>query len=376
MPILATLLAHTFFVRDQPLSLSLDLAPLVQAFIPSLPDGHTGGAMRIVAIAAPTALFLFGAFVSLRRSEGAPLFVVSLALLLSVVQLGPHEKATGTALGTFALTAMPLLATINLWIRKGLRPILVLALLLFLTAHGTRTLAWINHSRLHEQERLRMERALAEAKTEIPDLGNDQLLVVGAPPYLFPRPRVNVLDPNHDPEGAHSLGAGNRVVLLQWGAALLTDRGHPERFRFTQAVRISFVPEQELRLESPANRACLPARIPDDEPTFEWSLDPKKSYDPHDFIFVAVGMDRETGRLRLVQQYLVNDVSKEPGEGTRNHYSWRPSIRPSTFHKKEILWEQEELATRGSTLLWAIAKHTDHGAMLEASSFRRISVAP
>ncbi len=122
---------------------------------------------------------------------------------------------------------------------------------------------------------------------------------------------------------------------------------------------------EELRLLTPERSVALPCRSAADEPTFSWSVPLARDPGPSEFAFVAVRSPREgPGAGAVLVRQLDESVLQRKIDGDRAVYSWRPSVRSQKLRERELVWEYEDIAPRGTSFTWTITGRQRNGVIL------------
>lgn len=278
-------------------------------------------------------------------------------LLLRAGSLLPAAAATGLLLAACLCRVRPLL---------GDRMLAAGALVLWL-------LASLGAARRHSQELAIPRREagrLHAAVRALPGRGTHLVLLPGKArpaygphlPRAFPERDVRVAPRLVDP------GPGELLRVSLWSSATPLASHDPR----AHELRPGFLAQRPQgpgpRLLAPSDGAVLPARGPRDEPVFTFAVPEGLDPGPSGLAFVAIRRTRPhlQGGPLLKRELDHSVLSREDGPDLVV-YRWRPSIRSTVHAERELLWEHEDLAPRGTSLTWTVLVKRPGAAPLMAS---------
>ena len=184
-------------------------------------------------------------------------------------------------------------------------------------------------------------------------------------------PHAGLLFPKLDVRVAKSLpspGPGHALRVLEWRPVTPLTTGDPSSYSLEAHVMAQQATPDELHLRAPAADTSVPCQKADDEPVFSWTVSASRDPGPSAFTFVAVRVARDGNDGGPVLTRLLDEtVLERTVEGDRVVWSWRPSVRSEKHAERELLWEYEDVAPRGSTFTWTIVVHRNVGPVLFAA---------
>jgi hypothetical protein len=370
--VLLLVAAGILCLQDLP-GASLSAHDLWMGFLPP----RTGGAplsswSHVSALLGP-ALLLGMAYRS--KALRAPTLALPLAacFLLSLVVPNGRESFFSVALVATGLAVLTFLGLRELVRFPHLRGLACAAIALIVAVHGTRSVSHVPAMIHRDQERSLIARATVAYRFQTePPQSRAAVFILGAPPYRTSTIRKHFLFPTEglQPEDLGLTGEESR--FLNWGPGHAFELGEPKRFRITSDFHMRWLVGSELTLHHPTDGAALWARSAEDEPQFQWRSKAAVADNNLLFYFFWIGRHRETGRYRAqMRELTAHDIVLQSGED-HHFYSWRPSIRPMHGEGKELLWEDEDLGMRGSSILWTVARRDLKGGTWVAPKLRSI----
>lgn len=293
------------------------------------------------------------------------LFLLSTCLIAEPVSLAPHlYEAASASVRVLALSWLLGVAAARAWQTPNARWAVggLASLLLLSGITGSRLGVLEQEVSRREAERMELGiKAIPELKIEAtrllvgaPEGRNGLPGLVEALPWIVPgrpfAPAQELVDP----------GPRRLLLVAAWEPANPLATSNPLSWSLKGRF-LALVPETGgPMLVSPAADARLPCRMAADEPSFTFSFPADTDPDGKALTFVALSRPAGASDLQLMRRPLDDTILKRSVADGRVTYVWRPSWRSQVGETRELRWEAEEIATRGSTFTWTVQlRHPD-----------------